>query len=247
MFDTILGAPYRCVLTQTFGFLNKQSAQGIMGRKQNQMVSSNDKAASQTAALSEAADMLASNAFAMGDHHLSLVTWADSLDRLKEVAGRARRDLAESGAVIAREDLGLEGAYWGQLPGNMGLRIRPGAITSRNFAAMATMHNYPKGAGNGHWGAPVTLFRSTGGTAYKFHFHAPTETVKDLGNVFVAGPAGSGKTTLTLFLLAMAERQRPASAAIMTTTSDRPSPCVRLIRRSAASARISTPFARWSI
>ena len=207
MFDTILGAPYRCVLTQTFGFLNKQSAQGIMGRKQNQMVSSNDKAASQTAALSEAADMLASNAFAMGDHHLSLVTWADSLDRLKEVAGRARRDLAESGAVIAREDLGLEGAYWGQLPGNMGLRIRPGAITSRNFAAMATMHNYPKGAGKGHWGAPVTLFRSTGGTAYKFHFHAPTETVKDLGNVFVAGPAGSGKTTLTLFLLAMAERQ----------------------------------------
>ncbi|UZO95029.1 VirB4 ATPase (plasmid) [Roseomonas mucosa] len=207
MFDTILAAPYRCVLTQTFGFLNKQAAQGIMGRKQNQMVSSNDKAASQTAALTDAADALASNVFAMGDHHLSLVTFADSLERLGQVAGRARRDLAESGAVIAREDLGLEGAYWGQLPGNMALRIRPGAVTSRNFAAMATLHNYPMGAAKGHWGAPITLFRSTGGTAYKFHFHAPTETVQDLGNVFVAGPAGSGKTTLMLFLLAMAERQ----------------------------------------
>ena len=207
MFDSVLAAQYRCVLTQTFGFLGKQTAQGIMSRKQNQMVSANDKAASQTMALTEAADMLASNEFVMGDHHLTLVTFADSLDRLRDVAGRARRDLAESGAVIAREDLALEAAYWGQLPGNMKLRVRPGAISSRNFAAMASLHNYPVGVQRGHWGEPLTLFRSTGGTAYRFHLHAPTETVQDLGNVFVAGPSGSGKTTLTLFLLAMAERQ----------------------------------------
>lgn len=63
MFDTILGAPYRCVLTQSFGFLNKQDAQGIMTRKQNQMVTAQDKAASQTEALTDAADMLASKGF----------------------------------------------------------------------------------------------------------------------------------------------------------------------------------------
>jgi type IV secretion system protein VirB4 len=39
----------------------------------------------------------------------------------------------------------------------------------------------------------VTVFRSSGGTAYRFHLHAPTETVTDVGNVFVAGPIGSGK------------------------------------------------------
>lgn len=208
MFDAVLGAAYRCVLTQSFGFLGKQDAQGIMTRKQNQMVTAQDKAASQTEALTEAADMLASNAFVMGDHHLSLMTFADSLDKLRLVASSARRDLAESGAVIVREDLALEAAYWAQLPGNMRLRTRPGAISSRNFAAMASLHNYPLGTQVGHWGAPLTLFRSTGGTAYRFHLHAPTETVRDLGNVFVAGPAGSGKTTLMLFLLAMAERQK---------------------------------------
>jgi type IV secretion system protein VirB4 len=207
MFDSILAAPYRCVLTQTYGFLTKQNAQGIMSRKQNQMVSANDKAASQTIALTEAADMLASNEFAMGDHHLTLVTFADNLDRLGDVAGRARRDLAESGAVVAREDLALEAAYWGQLPGNMKLRVRPGVISSRNFAAMSSLHNYPLGVKRGHWGEPLTLFRSTGGTAYRFHLHAPTETVQDVGNVFMAGPSGSGKTTLTLFILAMVERQ----------------------------------------
>ncbi len=207
MFDALLGAPYRLVLTQTFGFLAKEAAQGIMGRKQNQMVAAGDKAASQAEALTEAADLLASNTFCMGDHHLTLVVFADSPDRLAAVAGHARRDLAESGAVVAREDLALEAAYWGQLPGNAALRVRPGAVTSRNFAAMAPLHDYPTGAPRGHWGAPITVFRTTGGTAYRFHLHAPTETVTDLGNVFVAGPSGSGKTTLIALLLAMAERQ----------------------------------------
>ena len=207
MFDAVLTAPYRCVLTQTFGFLGKQAAQSIMSRKQNQMATARDKASSQADELTHAADMLASNVFVMGDHHLSLVTFADTLEALSVVAARARRDLAESGAVIVREDLALEAVYWAQLPGNMKLRTRPGAISSRNFAAMASLHNYPSGTALGHWGAPLTVFRSTGGTPYMFHLHAPTGTVTDLGNVFVAGPAGSGKTTLVLFLLAMAERQ----------------------------------------
>jgi type IV secretion system protein VirB4 len=207
MFDAVLTAPYCCVLTQTFGFLPKQRAQDLMTRKQNQMTVAGDKAASQTAALTEAADLLQSNAFVMGDHHLTLVALANSLPALAEVAARARRDLAESGAVVVREDLALEAVYWAQLPGNMKLRTRPGAISSRNFAAMVPMHNFPLGAPRGHWGAPLTLFRTTGGTPYRFHLHASTGMVTDLGNIFIAGPAGSGKTTLVLFLLAMTERQ----------------------------------------
>ena len=207
MFDTILTAPYCGCLTQTFGCMGKQDAQDKMTRKQNQMGVAGDKAASQTDALSQAADLLQSNAFVMGDHHLTLVTFADSLASLKEVASRARRDLAESGAVIVREDLALEAVYWAQLPGNMQYRTRPGAISSRNFAAMASLHNYPLGKERGHWGEPLTVFRTTGGTPYKFHLHASTGMVTDLGNIFLAGPSGSGKTTLLLFLLALAEKQ----------------------------------------
>ena len=206
-FDSILTAPYTCCLTQTFGFLGKQAAQDIMTRKQNQMTNAGDKAASQTDALTEAADLLQSNAFVMGDHHLTLVVFADTLDALAEVAPQAVRDLAESGAAVTREDLALEAVYWGQLPGNIRLRSRPGAITSRNFAAMSALHNFPLGPKKGHWGEPLTLFRTTGGTPYRFHLHASTGLVTDLGNIFVAGPAGSGKTTLVLFLLALAEKQ----------------------------------------
>ena len=207
MFDAILTASYCCVLTQSFGFLGKQAAQDIMTRKQNQMTNAGDKASSQTEALTEAADLLHGNAFVMGDHHLTLVVLANSLAELAEVAPQAKRDLAESGAAVTREDWGLEAVYWGQLPGNLQLRSRPGALTSRNFAAMSALHNFPLGAKRGHWGEALTVFRTTGGTPYRFHLHATTGMVTDLGNIFVAGPAGSGKTTLVLFLLALAEKQ----------------------------------------
>lgn len=212
-FDAVLSTPYRCVLTQSFGFLSKAAGQGVLTRKQNQMVSAQDKAASQREALTEAADQLQSNAFVMGDHHLSLTVLADTLPHLAEAAAHARRDLADGGAVVVREDLGLEAAYWAQLPGNARLRARPGVVSSRNFAAMAPLHGYPAGPARGHWGDPIALFRASGGTPFRFHFH-----VGDLGNVAVFGPSGSGKTTLLGFLLAMAEK---AGAQVVLFDKDR--------------------------
>lgn len=212
-FDAILSAPYRCVLTQAFGFLSKAAGQGVLTRKQNQMVSAQDKAASQREALSDAADLLQSNAFVMGDHHLSLMVLAAGLPALADAAAEARRDLADGGAVVVREDLGLEAAYWAQLPGNARLRARPGVVSSRNLAAMAPLHGYPRGAARGQWGEPVALFRASGGTPFRFHFH-----VGDLGNVAMFGPSGSGKTTLLGFLLAMAEK---AGAQVVLFDKDR--------------------------
>lgn len=211
MFGAFLSAPYCGALTQTFAFLGKQDANKVLTRKQNQMTVSGDKAAGQFAELVReggAIDQLNSNRFVMGDHHLSLVVFAESVAALAEIAPRAKRDMAESGAVITREDWGLEGVYWGQLPGNLALRSRPGAVSSRNFAAMSPLHNYPAGPERGHWGEPLALFRTTGGTPYRFHLHASTGTVTDLGNILMAGPSGSGKTTLLGFLLAMSDRQR---------------------------------------
>jgi len=200
-FDRLLAAPYFFSHTQSYGFLTKPAAHGILTRKQNQMVSTADKAHSQIEALTEAADHLASNVFVMGSHHLALTVFADTIPALDRVVAQARSDLADSGAVVAREDLGLEAAFWSQLPGNARLRTRPGVISSRNWAGLCPLHGYPMGPANGYWGDPVALFRTTGGTPYRFHFH-----VADIGNIAMFGPTGSGKTTLLLFLLAQAEK-----------------------------------------
>src|SRR6185312_840030 len=61
MLSNLLAAPYSCVLTQSFAYLAKAIAGGIITRKQNQMTVGGDKAISQRDGLTQAANDLASN------------------------------------------------------------------------------------------------------------------------------------------------------------------------------------------
>ena len=73
LLNALLSAPFELILTQSFAFLSKADAKTVLTRKQNQLVSAQDPAASQIDELSDALDDLESNRFALGDHHLSLL------------------------------------------------------------------------------------------------------------------------------------------------------------------------------
>ena len=176
------------------------------------MIGAQDKAVSQIAGLDEASDAVASNLYVIGMHHLSLAVYGDTLAEVEDRAGRARSRLADSGAVVVEERLGLEPAFWSQLPGNDGWRARPGAINSRNFAGFSSLDNFPAGGGWGHWGRPIARFRTDGGTAYDYLPH-----VADVAMTIIFGPIGSGKTALLMFLLAMFEQAMLARNAISGT------------------------------
>jgi len=202
LWDGLLTCRFPLVASQSFAFLSKSAARGVLERKQNQMVSARDRAASQIEGLGEALDDLVSNRFVMGDHQASVLVHGATPAELGDHLSRARSVLADSGLVAAREDLGLEGAFWAQFPGNFARRVRPAVITSRNFAGLAPFHTYPAGrpAGN-HWGPAVALLRTTAGSPFFFNFH-----VGDLGHTFICGPSGSGKTVIQNFLLAQLEK-----------------------------------------
>lgn len=205
MLDGILTAPFELILTQSFAFSSKADARTIMGRKQNQMVSAGDKAASQIEELGEAMDDLESNRFVLGEHHLALAVFAPSVKELTDQMAKARAYLTSGGAVVAREDLGLEAAWWAQLPGNFRYRARSGAITSRNFAALSPYHSYPTGQKDGNeWGPAVAMLKTASGSPFYFNFHHG-----DLGNTFVCGPSGAGKTVLLNFMLSQLEKHDP--------------------------------------
>ncbi|MEW5687701.1 MAG: VirB4 family type IV secretion/conjugal transfer ATPase [Pseudomonadota bacterium] len=202
LWDELLSAPFPLVASQSFAFLSKASAQTVLTRKQNQMLSARDRAASQIDGLDAALDDLMSNRFVMGEHQASVVVYGDTPRRLADHLARARAILADAGLVVAREDLGLEAAFWAQFPGNFGLRLRPAAITSRNFASFAPFHTHPSGQPSGnHWGQAVTTLRTSAGSPYAFSFH-----VGDLGHTFICGPSGSGKTVVQNFMLAQLEK-----------------------------------------
>jgi type IV secretion system protein VirB4 len=143
-----------------------------------------------------------SNRFAMGDHQASVLVYGDDPRQLADNLSGARALLADSGLVTAREDLALEAAFWAQFPGNFSRRVRPAAITSRNFAALAPFHTHPAGRAEGnHWGPAVTLLRTSAGSPFHFNFH-----VGGLGHTFICGPSGSGKTVVQNFMLAALEK-----------------------------------------
>jgi type IV secretion system protein VirB4 len=202
MFDGLLTVPYELVLTQSFSFLSKSDAKTVMGRKQNQMVSAGDKAGSQLEELDDALDELESNRFVLGDHHLTLTVFAGSVKELTDNLAKSRTHLTNGGAVVAREDLGLEAAWWAQLPGNFRYRVRSGAITSKNFAAFSPFHSYPIGQRDGNeWGPAVAMLKTASGSPLHFNLH-----YGDLGNTFIGGPSGSGKTVLLNFILSQGEK-----------------------------------------
>jgi type IV secretion system protein VirB4 len=205
LWNGLLSARFAFVASQSFAFLSKASARAVMERKQNQMVSTRDRAATQIAGLSDALDDLMSNRFAMGDHQATILVYGEDPQALAANLSQARALLADSGLVTAREDLALEAAFWSQFPGAFARRVRPAAITSRNFAALAPFHTHPTGRAIGnHWGPAVALLRTSAGSPFHFNFH-----VGDLGHTFICGPSGSGKTVVQNFMLAQLEKAAP--------------------------------------
>lgn len=202
LWDGLLDARFPFVATQSFAFLSKPEARAVMERKQNQMVSSRDRAASQIDGLTAALDDLISNRFVMGEHHASVLVHGDDQPALVDHLAKARSVLADSGLVVAREDLGLEAAFWAQFPGNFSRRTRPAVVTSRNFSALAPFHAPPVGRPSGHhWGDALAVLKTTAASPYHLNLH-----VGDLGHTFICGPSGSGKTVVQNFILAQFER-----------------------------------------
>jgi type IV secretion system protein VirB4 len=224
MFDRLLSAPFSYVLTQSFAFLTRAASEGLLQRQMHRMANAGDFGVSQSAQLRDALDALASNEFVFGDHHCTLQVIVDleeqvqqpqvdaglQLRELNERLAQARGLLADTGMSIAREDLGLEAAFWAQLPGNFALRPRKAPITSRNFAAMSAFHNHPTGRQEGnHWGRALATLVTSARSPYHFSLHAsdPNDpdggSRQDTGHTFICGPTGSGKTVLIGFLITM--------------------------------------------
>ena len=247
LLDTLLSTPYPWILTQSFTFLRKATAQSLLLRQYNRMQSAGDFALSQTEDLRVALDELTSSEWVMGEHHLSLqvlteavaATDAQSRDRqlkiLNDQVANARTLLTDaSGMTVGREDLALEAAFWAQLPGCFVYRPRKAPITSRNFAALSPFHNYPAGRATGnHWGDALALFATAAGTPYYFSYHAsdPLDpeggTKKDIGHTLVIGPTGAGKTALIAFTLC--ELQSFGVTSVLFTKDRDTEICIRAL------------------
>jgi type IV secretion system protein VirB4 len=202
MMRGFLTAPYCCTVTHSFRCVSTETAKQIMSRKQTKLMAANDVALRQAAALRDAAESIANADYVLGDYALTILAFADSEERLRNVTISAWGHLADAGIQVSREGtMSIEAAWASVFPGNATLRPRPGFINSRNFAAMAPLHSYDTGNRTGFWGKPAAVFQLPSGEPFYYHFH-----VNDLGSTFLCGPPGSGKTSMLGNLLCSTAR-----------------------------------------
>ena len=205
MLDDLLRLPVEMVVSQSFGFIDRQSGLGRMNLALRRMRASDDEALSLRGELLDAKDDLAAGRTAFGEHHLTIAIHGNDIDRVDREVAEVQSALTDLGLIAVREDIGLEAAWWAQFPGNFPYVTRRALISTRNFASLASCHNFPSGSASGnHWGDAVTLLESTAAGPYHFNFHQG-----DLGNFTIIGPSGSGKTVVLNFLLAQARKFSP--------------------------------------
>ncbi len=205
MLDELLRLPFELTVSQSFGFVERQAALSRMNLALRRMRSAEDEAVSLRSDLANAKDEVAAGRAGFGEHHMTIAVRADTPAMVDEGVAEVQASLADLGIVAVREEIGLEPAFWAQFPGNFKYIARRGMVSTANFAALASGHNFPLGRADGnHWGQAVTLLETTAAGPYYFNFHQG-----DLGNFTVIGPSGSGKTVVLNFLLAQARKYRP--------------------------------------
>ncbi len=205
MLDDLLRLPCEMVITQSFGFVDRQPTLERMNLALRRMKAADDDGLSLRADLTRAKDDVISGRAAFGEHHLTVLVRGESLEGLDRATAEVMSAFTEMGAIAVREDINLEPAFWAQFPGNFKDIARKAMISTANFAGFASGHNFPVGqAGGNHWGPAVTLLETTSAGPYHFNFHKG-----DLGNFTVIGPSGSGKTVVLNFLLAQARKYSP--------------------------------------
>jgi type IV secretion system protein VirB4 len=205
MFDQLYRMPFEMVASQSFAFVDRGASLGAMNLALRRMRSAEDDALSLRQELVQAKDDVAAGRAAFGEHHTTISLVATSLAELDARVAEVTAVLADLGIVAVREDIALEPAFWSQFPGNFGYIARPGLISTRNFAGLASLHNHAVGKPSGnHWGQAVTVLETTAAGPYFFSFHQ-----NDLGNFTIIGPSGSGKTVVLNFLLAQARKFAP--------------------------------------
>ena len=201
-----------CSIVKADSFIIGKSAQALdrLGYQVKAFMSANDPAASQLPELHQLRDDIAARRTIPGSHSTVVVVRAKSLDELDRCVSRVQAIMTSAGLTVVREDTALKAAALSVFPGSERWSPRRATINSRNYASMAPLSNVPAGSRRHRWGSHLMWLRTTAETPYGFGFHVtdvPTLPAEDVGSLFMAGPVGSGKTSLLGGMLLSAERQ----------------------------------------
>jgi len=200
--DKILNLKCELIISQVFCPLDKEVSRKKIKEIQRNQAQSDDGQKTAAEQMTHTLDVLGNEEATLGEHQLIILCHSANEKILDKKMAEIDTVLNQLGIISAREDVGLQPAFFAMLPGNFAYLTRKALIDSKNMAGFASFHNHTLGkARDNFWGDAVTVLEARGSSPYFFNFH-----VMDVGNTFLIGPMGSGKTLLESFLLAQSMR-----------------------------------------
>ena len=207
MFDDLLSEKTEYIVTQSYLPLDRLDSRNEASDQARRMEDTNDDGETVRDALHQAIDDISRGSITLGRHHFTITILAHNETQLLDDIANINTAFTASGLKMRREDMGLEAAFWAQLPGNIGYQTRSKnrLISNQNYADFCAFNTHPRGERSKlPWGAPITVFPTYSATTYNFSFHAPG--INTNGNTLIFGPPGTGKTAIAGFLLAQSRR-----------------------------------------
>jgi type IV secretion system protein VirB4 len=195
--------------TQSFSILSNTDAVEKMRRQRSHMISGGEASLEEIRDIAVVIDELRAQKLVVGEYHYSLAVFSESLTAVKQDRSEIKSILGKADFKMVEQTTIPEAAWFFQCPGNVKMRSRTALMTSRNFAALAPLHNFLKGKKSGNpWGDALCLFSSPSGQPFYFNFHPSQQNHDNTddkipGNTVIFGSTGTGKTTLETFLICM--------------------------------------------
>lgn len=204
MLDKLLHLDCEFIHTNSFAIEPSDIVQSKITKQVIRMENANDKAFSQIDELRQCSDDLASGRLKLGYHHNTLMLISRDLEHLKDSVNKAVKVYHDVLFVATQESIGMEPAFWAQIPSNQKYIVRSVLITSKNFVDFAPLHNYRTGYRDlNHLGSAVTLIETPSKTPMFFNYHTRgSGNINDLtpGHTTIIGGNGSGKTVFMGFM-----------------------------------------------
>lgn len=223
--DVMLYAPCDYVITHSFTCMAKDEAQKHIRQTVKRLQSAEDDAILQQEDLYVSLDMLQAGHISFGKYHFSLIVSSQDTSRLIKDTNNLINAMIDIGITPTLSTLSLPAAYLAQLPGIYTLRPRLVALSSQNFAELASFHNFSAGKRDSNpWGDALCILKTPSGGAYYLNLHnsllgKDEFNEKHLANTSVIGTTGSGKTMLMTFIQLMLQKyRRPTSFSSQTKT-----------------------------
>ena len=202
--DALLQMDAEFISTHTFAPESRDSALKAIQSQRGRLEITEDLSVTQISQLSALEDDIASETSRLGLHHNTILLLADSKKALEAAIVDATRIYGTVDMILVKElaTLGLEPAFWAQIPGNQHLITRASLITSDNFVDFCSLHNERTGFRDGnHLGGAVTLLDSVSKTPVYFNYHCRSSKSNPAnGHTAVYGATQSGKNTLVAFM-----------------------------------------------